>query len=256
MKRIRKSVIAFLILLSVSIFSGCSVLTYGLLEMRINYENPQWAPPYYSGARYYYLPDLESYYDLSTREFIFLNDGQWCYSYNIPSLYAGYDLNNCFAIVLDVNVFKPWMHHQYYLSHYPRYYYRDYYDHSNIPYVRGFNENSRSAVYWKENERGRARSWDNQNIRENRDFKYSKEDRQQQKNWNNQTDDKEKFNGNSRDAKDRSDSDKKTNTTRSQSTNYYGKIIGNSVKVNKQMRDKSTIRSRSTKTNKSPARSR
>ena len=69
-----------------------------------------------------------------------------------------------------------------YVSHYPRYYYRDYYDHSNIPYVRGFNENSKSAVYWSENERGRARNWDGENLKTNHRFNYSNPDRQQQNN--------------------------------------------------------------------------
>jgi len=257
MNRLRELAVVALILLSASVFTGCTALSYGTSGVVANYDNPQWAPPYYSGARYYYIPDIECYYDLSSREFIFLNNGVWYYSPNIPSMYAGFDLYNCFTIVLNVNVYRPWMHHQYYVSHYPRYYYHDYYDRSNIPYVRGFNENSRSALYWKENERHRARSWNDENVRDNRQFKYSKDDRQEQKNWNNRSSRKSQDESD-RSQKDRYDQNERTRSTqqtdrsenrtrkqsgtttqtnRNQSTNYYGKPIGNSVKVKKQMRN-------------------
>lgn len=264
MNRLRELAVVVSILLSASVFTGCTALSYGTSGVVVaNYDNPQWAPPYYSGARYYYIPDIECYYDLSTRDFIFLNDGVWCYSPILPSMYAGFDLYNCFTIVLNVNVYRPWMHHHYYISHYPRYYYRDYYDRSNIPYVRGFNENSRSAVYWRENERHRARSWNDENLREKRQFKYSKDDRQEQKNWNNRSsrksqdesdrgekdryDQNEKARGTQQmdrsENKTRQQSSTMTQTNRSQSTNYYGKPIGNSVKVKKQMRNETVKQS-------------
>jgi len=273
MKTIKGMTVVVMTLLTVAVFSGCDVYTYSTSATQTNYENPRWAPPYYNGARYYYLPDIESYYDLSSREFIFLNNGQWNYSSEFPSIYGNFDLNNCFSVVLDVNVFQPWMHHHYYVSHYPRYYYRDYYDHSNIPYVRGFNENIRSAVYWGENERNRARSWDNEGMRSNRQFKYPKQERDQQNTWNNnQGERRSEDNGlNKRNSQNNSDyntgrsvtnqpvspsrndnnvsrqpasnNSNRQQTGRSsdvqrpvQGTNYYGRTIGQPVKVEKQMR--------------------
>lgn len=173
--------IVLMSIFSLIMLAGCNMYTYSPPVMQTSYQNPQWAPPYYEGARYYYLPDIETYYDLSMNEFVFLNNGRWNYSRYLPSIYSGFDLYNCFTVVLNSNVYRPWMHHQYYISHYPRYYYRDYYDHSNYAYVRGFNENRRSAIYWEENERHKARSWDDRNVRENRNFQYSDEDRKQQR---------------------------------------------------------------------------
>ena len=183
MKRFKNLAAVLVTLFFVSAFSGCDVYSYIPQVSQTRYENPQWAPPYYQGVRYYYLPDIEAYYDLSARQFVYLSNGRWYDSPECPSVYAGFDLNDCFSIALDINVYQPWMHHQYYVSHYPRYYYRDYYDHSNIPYVRGFNENSKSAIYWSENQRNRARSWDNENLKSNRQFKYTPDDRKQQYNW-------------------------------------------------------------------------
>lgn len=289
MKSSKKWAALAVVLLSVTLFPGCNTYRQGTYGSLTGYENPPWAPSYYEGARYYYLPDIECYYDIYSREFIFLNNAQWIYSPYIPSIYRDFNLNNSFVVVVNSNIYQPWMHHQYYVSHFPRYYYRDYYDHSNIPYVRGFNENSRSAIYWSENERDRARSWDDENLRTGRQFRYSKEDRLQQNNTN-----KSDFNRQSPDnrygnADNRNNPVNNTNqaeipvnnpvikqpqteenkvispapsdnTTRRQSpttpemrrphdTNYYGKPIGQPVKADRQMRIENTTRTTDRSTN-------
>jgi len=282
MKRLTEWVALAVMLLSMTIFYGCNTYRQGTYGSQTSYENPQWGPSYYDGTRYYYLPDIECYYDLYTREFIFLNNAQWIYSPYLPSVYSYFDLNTSFIVLVNSNIYQPWMHHQYYVSHFPRYYYRDYYDHSNIPYVRGFNENSRSAIYWSENERDRARSWDDKNLRTGRQFRYSKEDRLQQKSMNNsgvyrQSPDYRYGNDNSRNNPDnntnrtenpvnspvnrqpQNDNTKVTspvgteNASRPQpvntpemrrphNTNYYGIPIGQPVKVDRQMRIQNTTR--------------
>jgi len=184
MKRLKNASRIVAVLFFVLFFNACDLYTYVTPPTQVTYENPSWAPPYYPGVRYYYLPDIETYYDLTSQQFVYLDNGQWSYSRYLPSIYAGYDLNDCFTVAIDYNTYQPWLHYQYYVSHYPRYYYRDYYDHSNIPYVRGFNENSRSAIYWSEKERNRARRWDNENAKNNHQFKYSESDRRQQNNTN------------------------------------------------------------------------
>ncbi len=184
MKKLKEWLAVAVILLSIIIFNGCNTYRQGTDGTQTSYENPQWGPSYYAGTRYYYLPDIETYYDIYNREFIYLNRAQWIYSPYLPSIYPDFNLNNSFVVVVNSNINQPWMHHQYYVSHFPRYYYRDYYDRSNFPYVRGYNENSTSAIYWSENERERARSWNDENLRTGRQFKYSIVDRQQQRNMN------------------------------------------------------------------------
>ena len=279
MKRFKKTVLFFSVLLFVSLFSACDLYTYVPVSTQVSYDNPAWAPSYVQGVRYYYLPDIEAYYDLSDREFVYLDNGQWSYSQGLPSVYAGFDLANCFTIALDYNTYQPWMHHHYYVSHYPRYYYRDYYDHSNIAYVRGFNENSKSAVYWNENERNRARNWDSENLRTNHQFIYSRPDRQQQNNNSYQNTARSQVTNNDtrrqpsrennnvtqpvvpgNDNVNRQPANNKTSIVTpqrisgfesgarqqqiitpvraTQATNYYGKTIGQPVKVQKQMRQR------------------
>jgi hypothetical protein len=291
MKKIGTLYLATCMLLSASLLTGCMTMIPYRAVAAVTYDNPQWAPPYYSGARYYYLPDLELYYDLSTREYIYLIDGRWHFSPYIPALYRNYDLDNCFSIVLNIDVYRPWLHHQYYLTHYPRYYYRDYYDHSGFCYVRAYNENLRRAVYWGVNERHRARPWDYEHARDNRRFKYSREDRREQQNQlrqepttfgggsrgqstgygqnarpsersqvrNERTEDRNVWtqdrNERAQQQNDRSQrsnervqmqtertsQNKEGEAVRNNRTNYYGKPIGNSVRVTRQMRDNENV---------------
>lgn len=113
----------------------------------VYYANPAWAPPYSHGVRYYYLPDIEVYYDLADEEFIYLQNGQWFFSPVLPPIYNAYDLYGGFVVVLDGSVFQPWRHHHYYVSHYPRYYHQNVYRNRNYNGVRGFNENDRKPIY-------------------------------------------------------------------------------------------------------------
>lgn len=264
-KLVKNLTIITAVSLSAITLSGCDPMLYGD-GMSLSYDsygsyssyNPTWAPDYYNGARYYYLPDIESYYDISNRSFVMLRNGQWQFVSNINSYYPSYDLNNGFVVVLNTGVYQPWMHHQYYHSHYPRYYYRDYYDHNNIPYVRGFNENQRSAIYWSERDRNRAREWDNQGMNNNRNFRYSDADRRVQQNtrYNNQG---QRYsnpsNQNRQDAYSRSQSNQSVRSenqngnysprsrnaqnqsvNRNNSSNYFDKTIGQPVKVDQNMR--------------------
>lgn len=163
------------------LFFGCTVETY-TPATSYNYisNNPSWAPTYYTGTRYYYFPDIEAFYDLRSNMFVILSNGRWDYVNSLSSYYPYFDLSTSYIVVLNNNVYNPWLHSQYYVSHYPRYYYRDYYDYSNIPYVRGYNENKKSAIYWAEKDRDKARSWDNRYIKKSKNFKYSAEDKKMQ----------------------------------------------------------------------------
>jgi len=119
----------------------------------MQYSNPNWAPDYYPGTRYYYIPDLETYYDLSNQDFVYLDNGQWFFSRSLPFIYNEYDLYNGYIIALNRDIYQPWMHHQFYVSNYPRFYYRSIYNYTEIPYIRGFNENERKPVYRKQEDR-------------------------------------------------------------------------------------------------------
>ena len=71
------------------------------LSVNINIGSPpQWGPVGYSEARYYYLPDVESYYDVQSSRFIFYNGRAWVRSAYLPSRYRNYDLYNGYKVVM------------------------------------------------------------------------------------------------------------------------------------------------------------
>jgi hypothetical protein len=154
MKTLRKIGITAGIAIMLTLFNG-----FGNSVLRaqpVIYPNPPWAPAYYPGVRYYYIPDIETFYDLSNQDFVYLDDGQWLFSYSLPPMYRNFDLYDAFVVALDMDVFQPWMHFQFYLSNYPRYYYRSLFRGDELTNIRGFNENGDKAFYWTPAERSRV----------------------------------------------------------------------------------------------------
>ncbi len=195
--------IGFAIVFSIAIIgkASCGTISYVSAEVGSQqYINPPWAPPYAAGVRYYYLPDIEAYYDLSNQDFVYLENGQWLFSSALPPIYSWYDLYDGFTIALNVGVFQPWMHNQFYISHYPRYYYRNKYNERDLGRIRGFNENDAKPFYWTPEDRSRITQFRN--------------------NTNN-----------------RSTNTRHVATRPPQRTGYYGKDIGRPVKVQPQMRE-------------------
>ena len=61
---------------------------------------PAWCPTGYSNVDYYYLPDVEAYYDIRNSNFIYLGGGKWIRSINLPNQYKNYNLYNGYKVVL------------------------------------------------------------------------------------------------------------------------------------------------------------
>ena len=61
---------------------------------------PQWGPSGYSNARYYYLPDVEAYYDVQKSNFIYISGNSWVRRSQLPQHYRNYDLYNGYKVVM------------------------------------------------------------------------------------------------------------------------------------------------------------
>ncbi len=61
---------------------------------------PQWGPAGYSNVRYYYLPDVEAYYDVHTSMFIYYSGGVWLQRSYLPSHHKHYDLYRGYKVVM------------------------------------------------------------------------------------------------------------------------------------------------------------
>lgn len=62
---------------------------------------PLWGPVGYDYVDNYYLPDVECYYNVPTRRFIYMDNNRWIHSASLPSRYRGYDLYSGYKVVVN-----------------------------------------------------------------------------------------------------------------------------------------------------------
>jgi hypothetical protein len=101
--------------------AGC-LLVAAKSEAQVNVNiglQPAWGPAGYQHVDYYYLPDIETYYYVPGKQFIYLNNGKWIYSAGLPSRYRTYNLYNGYKVV--VNEPKPYLQHATYKVKYAKY---------------------------------------------------------------------------------------------------------------------------------------
>lgn len=90
------------ILLSASL---CLALAFGALAQdslkpTISIQ-PLWGPTGFNLASYYYLPDIEAYYDVPEKKFIYPENGKWVFSPSLPQRFQSYDLYSGYKVVLN-----------------------------------------------------------------------------------------------------------------------------------------------------------
>jgi len=72
---------------------------------------PLWGPVGYENVRYYYLPDLETYYDVQISMFIYYNGRAWIYRTHLPLEFSEYDLYGGYKVVMtDYEGSTPYTH--------------------------------------------------------------------------------------------------------------------------------------------------
>ena len=76
----------------------------GNAQVSINFNigsQPLWGPTGYDQAEYYYLPDIETYYYVPKRQFIYMENGTWLHRSSLPARYSRYDLNRGYKVVMN-----------------------------------------------------------------------------------------------------------------------------------------------------------
>lgn len=63
--------------------------------------SPSWGPAGYNEVRYYYLPEIETYYDVQTSRFIYLSGNRWVHRASLPPRYRHYNLRNGYKVVMQ-----------------------------------------------------------------------------------------------------------------------------------------------------------
>lgn len=80
------------------------VLTVGNAQIvKVDYSKYRttWAPKAPVNVKYYYLPDIQTYYDVPAQRYIYQNNGNWVRTASLPANYRGYDLRNGNTVYLS-----------------------------------------------------------------------------------------------------------------------------------------------------------
>ena len=102
--------------------------------VNINIGAPAWGPQAPYGTQYYYIPEIDGYYDLYAQQYIVLQDGYWV---PLPQLY-GYDPYQFHPVAIQYRGCEPWRQSSYYHQHYAYQPYRSYGRGGNGYYSNGY----------------------------------------------------------------------------------------------------------------------
>lgn len=84
---------------------------------------PEWCGHYDDDVDYFYLPEIEAYYDVHSSVFIYMGPGGWIRTAYLPEYCRDYDLNRGHKVVLDYRGHAPYA----YFNRHRQMYYHDYY---------------------------------------------------------------------------------------------------------------------------------
>ncbi|WP_343586904.1 hypothetical protein [Flavobacterium sp.] len=116
--------------------------TQAQVSINVNIGNPPaWGPVGYTEMEYYYLPDIEAYYDVRASQFIYFGGGRWVRASYLPRQYRNYDLYGGYKVVLtDYHGRTPYT----YFDRHRVKYYKGYHGAPQRPYkprpVYGYND--------------------------------------------------------------------------------------------------------------------
>ena len=77
---------------------------------------PRWGLAGHSYVQYYYFPEIDSYYDVAGKRFIYYHNRKWVRHKKLPKHYKHLDLYRTPKIV--VNRSEPWREHRHGKGHY------------------------------------------------------------------------------------------------------------------------------------------
>jgi hypothetical protein len=110
----------YLLVVIAAVFLSCTVEAQLRISLGFNIASqPIWGPTGYDHAEYYYLPDIEVYYNVPQRMFYYNEGGRWISRSSLPSRYRGFDLYNAHKVV--VNEPAPYRNHKLYKEKYASY---------------------------------------------------------------------------------------------------------------------------------------
>lgn len=85
-------------------------------SLSTQFGHPAWGPNAPAGAQYYYVPEIDGYYDLAARNYLVQRNGRW-----VPvASVQGYNPASFHPVVVDYRGRQPWQQYRDHHAHYYR----------------------------------------------------------------------------------------------------------------------------------------
>ena len=115
-----KKLVLITAILFASIVSSQRALSQVSLGINVNIgSQPVWGPVGYDYVEYYYMPDIDVYYYVPRRQFIYLSGANWVFAASLPSRYRSYNIYSGYKVV--INEPRPYLHADVYRVKYKPY---------------------------------------------------------------------------------------------------------------------------------------
>ena len=93
------------ILIAALLLSGFA-FTAATAQIRVNIRanigaQPVWGPVGYDHVEYYYMPDIDAWYYVPTRQYIYQDRGRWSFAESLPPRYHNYDVYSGYKVVVN-----------------------------------------------------------------------------------------------------------------------------------------------------------
>ena len=113
-----------IILIAALILGSTAYINNAAAQVKINVNvnigsQPSWGPAGYDYVQYYYMPDINVYYHVPTRQYVYLNRGRWIFAASLPVSCRNYDVYRGYKVV--VNEPKAYLHNNVHKVTYVKY---------------------------------------------------------------------------------------------------------------------------------------
>ncbi|WPU99383.1 hypothetical protein SNE26_25550 [Mucilaginibacter sp. cycad4] len=90
------------------------------ISLNINIgSQPEWGPVGYDHVDYYYLPDIDAYYDINSHQYVYYDNNVWVHGAVLPPRFGSFDVYRSYKVV--VNERTPWVRNDVYKRKYASY---------------------------------------------------------------------------------------------------------------------------------------
>ncbi len=101
------------------LFAGAFVAQDSSAQVNISVNvgsQPAWGPAGYTYAQNYYLPDIDAYYNIPQKQWMYQQGNRWVTASTLPARYRNYDLYSGHKVV--INEARPYLNHSKYRKQY------------------------------------------------------------------------------------------------------------------------------------------